>query len=131
MSIEEILETYGPSWYWEPLPHGGWKHNLATVSNRCVFEGPVVLLRGEFSFGTYYTGLYLTAPFQLVGLPWFANVCAPGELKIGCQRHTLEVWKADLDVIAAAHRVAPDRVPLIRSVIELAERFPGPEYLTT
>lgn len=129
MTIEEIIENWGGQKCWRKLERGGWAHKLAFVSLDCEIHGPVVFLCGDFLVGKYHAGLYRQTPFQLTGLPWFVNVCAPGELQIGCERHTFADWKENLDAIAKNCRVNPDFVPRVRSVIELAEAFPGPEVI--
>ena len=82
---------------------------------------------GVFRGGVFRGGMFRETPFQIGGLPWFVNISAPDELSIGCERHTFAEWNSDLDAIAAKHSVAADMLPRIRTVIALAQSFPGPK----
>jgi len=119
--------------FYDGIFHGGSFHGGSFHGG--IFRGGIFhgggFHGGAFNDGVYEAGVFLRTPFQFSGLMWFANVGAPGRLRIGCQCHTFRMWKRDLLKIAKPYDVDKKQLKAIRRVIELAELIPGPKKMKT
>ena len=78
---------------------------------------------GEFSGGEFRGGVIIGTPLCVTGLlPWTANICAPGELRIGCERGTIAWWRAYLPDLLRYHDCDEHEAAIVR-VIDLAEAW--------
>jgi len=132
--VEANVNVFGPCVFHGGIFRGGIFHGGSFHGGSFhggIFRGGIFhgggFHGGAFNDGVYEAGVFLRTPFQFSGLMWFANVGAPGRLRIGCQCHTFRMWKRDLLKIASPYDVDKKQLKAIRRVIELAELIPGPK----
>jgi hypothetical protein len=79
---------------------------------------------GTFLGGTFRGGAFYGTPFQLAGAcDYFVTIGRPGEVSVGCECYTPDVWRANIDKIAKKHGVNKEQQVRVLEAVALAEAW--------